>query len=126
MIRKLTVDEFHREMKALGAPSLEDLAFVCPMCGTVQSARDLIAAGAGDDFAAVEKFLAFSCVGRWTGAKAPRNQPDGGPCNWTLGGLFQTHRLTVVTPDGEQHPRFEPATPEQAKAHAAKRERAIA
>jgi hypothetical protein len=38
-------------------------------------------------------------------------------CNWTLGGLFQMHALEVVTEDGERHPRFEVATPEEAKAH---------
>jgi hypothetical protein len=50
---------------------------------------------------------------RFFGEKAP----DGKPCNWTLGGLFRTHTLEVVTPDGKKHPRFEVATPEQAQAH---------
>ena len=66
----------------------------------------------------VERYLAFSCVGRWTGFAAPRAKPDGRPCNWTLGGLLPTHELVVVTDDGERHPRFLPATPEQAQAHA--------
>lgn len=118
-VRKITVATFHDELRAQGV-AREDLAFVCPMCGTVQSARDLIEVGAGKTFDEVEKYLAFSCVGRWTGAGAPRAEPDGKPCNWTLGGLFTTHKLEVVTEDGEKHPRFEPARPAQAKAHAAR------
>jgi hypothetical protein len=92
---------------------------ICPRCGTVQSARDLIAAGAGADFDAVSKYLGFSCVGRFTGAGSPRKTPDGKPCNWTLGGLFALHKLEVVTPDGKRHPRFELASPEQAQTNEA-------
>lgn len=117
-MEKMTVSEFHDALKAQGV-GRNDLALVCPMCGTIQSARDLIAAGAGADFDAVEKYLGFSCVGRFTGAGSPRKEPDGAPCNWTLGGLFRTHKLEVITEDGETHPRFHPATPEQAQAHAA-------
>lgn len=122
-MKTMTVAEFHAACKAQGVKSHEDTAMVCPMCGTVQSARDLIAAGAGADFDAVEKYLGFSCVGRFTGAVSPRkDRPDGQPCNWTLGGLFRTHKLEVVTPDGKHHPSFELATPEQAQQHAATRQ----
>lgn len=113
----LTVDQFHAALKAQGVPR-EDFAFICPRCKTVQSARDLIAAGAGLDFDGVERFLGFSCVGRWTGAGSPRKQPDGRPCDWTLGGLFSLHETEVVTPDGKHNPMFAVASPEQAKAHA--------
>ncbi|MBW3538726.1 MAG: hypothetical protein KY476_00500 [Planctomycetes bacterium] len=116
-MRTITLDEFLSELKAQGVPQ-EHFAFRCPMCGTIQSAVDLIAAGAGADFDAVEKHLGFSCVGRWTGAGTPKDTIDGRGCNWTLGGLLQTHKLEVVTPDGKCHPRFEPCTPAQAKAHA--------
>lgn len=106
-MRRISVAEFHAEIKAQGASSVENVKFVCPMCGTEQSARDLIAAGAGSTLEDVEKYLGFSCVGRFTGAGSPRNKPDGKPCNWTLGGLFKTHKLEVVTDDGKAHPRFE-------------------
>lgn len=116
--RKITLDQFQKELLAQGVFRRDDMAFVCPMCGTVQSARDLVLAGAGKDFDDVERYLGFSCVGRWTGAGGPRRKPDGKPCNWTLGGFLPVHKLEVVTPDGVSHPRFEPATPEQAEAHA--------
>lgn len=66
-MKTATLDEYRALMKAQGVPR-EHTAFRCPMCSTVQSAADLLAAGAGDNLAAVEPYLAFSCVGRFTGA----------------------------------------------------------
>lgn len=106
--RQITIEQFHAEIKAQNAPSREDITFVCPMCGTHQSARDLIEAGAGATFDEVEKYLGFSCVGRFTEAGSPRKEPDGKPCNWTLGGFFRLHKLEVLH-EGEAHPRFEVA-----------------
>ncbi len=117
-MRAISVSQFRAELVAQGVPSHADFAFVCPMCGTVQSSRDLIAARAGDTFEEVEGYVAFSCIGRWTGGKPPRKEPDGQPCDWTLGGLFQLHTLEVASEDGKHHPRFEPASPQQAQAHA--------
>jgi hypothetical protein len=113
MVRRITLEEFHAEVRAQGAKAREEIRVVCPLCKTAQSAADLIAAGAGKTFDDVEKYLAFSCVGRWTNAGPARKKPDGKPCNYTLGGLFKLHTLEVVTPDGEVHPRFEVAPPLQ-------------
>lgn len=115
-----TLEEHHAEMRGQGVP-MEHIAMICPACGTIQSAHDLIAAGAGKDIAEIEKYLGFSCVGRWTHHKSPpkkKGTQDG--CNWTLGGLLGIHALSVITPDGKKHPRFELATPDQAKVHMAK------
>lgn len=118
-MRTITLEEFHAELKAQGVKSHEDVAFVCPMCGTVQSGKDFIAEGAGKNFDEVEKYVGFSCIGRFTGAGSPRKRPDGSSCNWTLGGLFKLHTLEVVTPDEKHHARFELATPVQAQNHEA-------
>lgn len=116
MARQLTLSEHHAELKAQGVADNADLAFRCPCCSTIQSARSLIKAGAGADFAAVQPYIAFSCVGRFTGAGPHRNEePDGQGCDWTLGGLFRIHTLVVITDDGEPHPQFEPATPAEAR-----------
>lgn len=115
-MKTMTLSEFRDAVRAQGVP-MEHVAMKCPMCGVVQSGNDLIAANAGPDFEAVEKYLGFSCLGRFTGAGAPRKEHDGKPCNWTLGGLFSLHKFEVVTPDGKMHPRFELASPEEAKAH---------
>ncbi|MNM76912.1 hypothetical protein D3C81_887510 [compost metagenome] len=114
-MKTLTVSEFRAAIDAQSVDR-EDIAFICPRCATVQSARSLIAAGAGLDYDSVGKYLGFSCVGRFTGAGSARAQPDGAPCDWTLGGLFALHELEVVTEDGKAHPHFEVATPDQARA----------
>lgn len=114
-MRTLQVSELHAELKAQAVPR-EHLAFICPVCGTVQSAADLIKAGAGKDFDAVEKYLGFSCVGRWAGPFHEKSVPGQG-CDWTLGGLFRIHRLEVINDYGKPCPMFEIASPEQAKNH---------
>lgn len=117
--KTLTLAEFQDACRAQ-APSREYLVFRCPMCKTLQSAKDLIAAGAGADFDAVEQYIGFSCIGRFNGAPAPRKEPDGQPCNWTLGGLFQFHTCEILAEDGKKYPMFELATPEEAAAHRGK------
>lgn len=114
-MRIIPVAELHALFKAQGVSGQQHCAVVCPMCGTVQSGASLMKAGAGKTFEEVERFIGWSCVGRWTGAPGPRKKPDGEPCDWTLGGLFKVHRTEVVTPDGKHHPYFEIATPEQAR-----------
>lgn len=117
-MRTITLDEFYRECKAQGVSGREYCAFVCPICKTIQSGSDLIIAGARETFDEVEGFLAFSCVGRFTHAGPYQlGTPPGRGCNYTLGGLFKCHTLEVMTPDGEKHPTFELATPEEAKKH---------
>ncbi|ARM12090.1 MULTISPECIES: VVA0879 family protein [Rhizobium] len=115
-IRKISIEEFHGELRAQGVSGKQHLAFRCPMCATIQSAASLIKAGAGENFEQVEKFLGFSCVGRFTGAGSPRKAPDGQPCNWTLGGFLRLHKLEVIDADGKAYARFEIATADEASA----------
>lgn len=128
-MRRITVAQFRAELAAQGVPR-DHYAFVCPMCKSVQSAQDLILAGAGKDFAEVEKYLAFSCFGRWTKAGSAFKQKKGQKatpgmgCDYTLGGLFSLAELEIVVgePTGpnspqSRHSRFELATPEEAIAH---------
>lgn len=100
-LQTMPLNEFHEALRSQGKERIEDVSFRCPRCGTLQSAQDLIEAGAGQDFADVEKYTAFSCIGRFDTEKG---------CDWTLGGLLQIHELQVQTEDGEMHPRFFPAT----------------
>ena len=112
-ISKMSLDEFHAACKKQ-APRPSEIVFVCPMCKRPQNALDLIEVGAGKNLDEVNKYLGFSCIGRWTGAGSPRKKPDGQPCNWTLGGLFKCHEFEVVSPDGESHALFRLATKEEA------------
>jgi hypothetical protein len=78
--------------------------------------EDLINAGASP--ATVEKYIGFSCIGRFTNAGPHKTgEPPGRGCDWTLGGLFGLQKLEVVDEEGKHHPHFEPATAEEAAAH---------
>jgi hypothetical protein len=115
-MRTITVEQFLTELAAQNVPD-EHLAFRCPMCGTVQSAADFIKANAGKDLDEVDKWLGFSCIGRFTDAGPhKKGTPPGKGCDWTLGGLFKIHELQVEH-EGELHPRFEICTPEEAQEH---------
>lgn len=116
-MKTITLKEYHAALRKQGTKDKSKLLLICPMCGTMQCANDLILAGAGKTFEEVVEYLGFSCVGRFTNAGPPREKPDGRPCNWTLGGLIQAHKLEVIMHDGERYPTFEVATPEQARAH---------
>lgn len=121
-IEVVPVAEFVERMKAQGVP-VENVAFICPMCQTIQTGLDLIEAGAGKDMDEVDRYLGFVCVGRFLGAGETRAEPDGSPCNWTLGGLLRVHKIEIKYPDDihKQRAIFDLATPEQAKEHLRKR-----
>ncbi len=119
-LRRISIPEFHAELKSQGVSSRDDIAFRCPICGTVQSMRSLLSAGAGKTIDDVEKFIGFSCVGRWNDAGPFKKKgPAAHGCDWTLGGLFRLHTLEVIDGDGKPHPHFEVATPGEAQALAA-------
>ena len=100
-MKTMTTDEFHEAIKLQGC-KIKNVTFCCPACKTLQSAQDLIDAGAGKNVAEVEKYLAFSCIGRFTKDKG---------CDWTLGGLFKIHTLEIITEEGKRRPCFEPMMP---------------
>jgi hypothetical protein len=117
-MKTITVTELHEAMKAQGMePYREDIAFVCPMCKTVQSMRSLMDAGVKPE--EVEKFIGFSCEGRFRNAPPAKNGKPGNKhirgCDWTLGGLFKLHTTEVVKEDGSTHPIFELANQYEAK-----------
>lgn len=119
--REITHAEFIAEYRAQ-SETREGIVFICPACGTLQNALDLIAAGAGEKFEDVGGQIGFTCVGRHRGQGSPSKAIAGKGCNWTLGGLFQIHTLTVLTAEGDKHPHFELASREQADAHRAQQQ----
>lgn len=113
-MERITITEAYARLDAQGVSNRRNVAFKCPMCGTVQSLQSFLAVGIGELQA--KKDVGFSCIGRFTGAEGPRAMPDGKPCNWTLGGLLRMHRLEIVFEDNSVEPHFEIATPEEAQA----------
>lgn len=124
--RTIPLDQFQAEYKAQ-AKKREDIVVICPACGSLQNGRDLIKAGAGECMDDLQGRFGFSCVGRWTGKGSATEEVKaaGKGCNWTLGGMFQIHTLTVVDPDGIEHPFFELASKEVADAYRAKQAEAV-
>lgn len=90
-------------MRNQGVP-FNHTAVRCVKCGCIQSRALLGQYMSGDD---AERCIGFSCVGRFT--------PLVG-CDWTLGGLFQIHKLEIIDEKGDHFPYFEFATPEEARA----------
>lgn len=117
-----SLEEYRQEVRNQGTGPKLKVCMVCPACKTVQNAQDLLNAGAGSTFEEVEKYLGFSCVGRFTHGLPPKSEKNQFGCNWTLGGLFSIHELEVVTPDGQVHPIFKLATKTEALEHIAKQE----
>lgn len=118
MVEQITVAELHDRFKAQGVSARRFIAVKCPICSTVQNMQSLISAKAGETEDEVEKYIGFSCVGRFTKAGPfPKNGKPGSGCDWTLGGLFQLHKLEVIV-EGQAKPSsyFEVASPEEAKA----------
>lgn len=105
---RISVDEAHARFRAQGVSAREHVAFVCVVCGTVQSMASLVLAGA-KDLAQAERLVGFSCEGRLRGA-GPWRPDHSGPttrgCDWTLGGLLSIHTLEV---DGQPSFQIAPA-----------------
>lgn len=118
-IEEIDILTFTARLAAQGVARI-DLAFVCPLCRTVQSMRSLIATGKLANETEAERYIGFSCIGRFTNAGPPaKDKPPGGGCNWTLGGLLQLHEMVVIDEQGERRPYFAIADREAAQALAA-------
>ncbi len=87
--------------------------FICPACGFVQSVdtfRGLT--DLADD--QIEKYIGFSCVGRWLKEGEPREAFGRGlgPCNYAGGGLIGLNRIAVEH-EGKVTPVFAFAAAEE-------------
>lgn len=110
-MRQISVEQLRDELRAQGVPR-EHAAMKCPVCGTVQSAADLIAAGAGETLDAVLPYFGNSCVGRFTKAGPWKGDWAGvRGCDWTLNGFLQLHKLEVIVEEGRGIPFSNPPYP---------------
>lgn len=78
----MTKDEWLAKGELLFGANKRHWRFICPSCETVASVQDWLAAGAP------ETACAFSCIGRWKGARIDAFKGGPGPCNYAGGGLF--------------------------------------
>lgn len=90
----MNVGDWKNKATQLYGEDSKQWKFRCPRCNGVQTGQDFIDAGIDEP----EKKFHFSCIGRWV---------EGRGCNWTLGGLFQIHKVEVVADNGEIVPVME-------------------
>ena len=95
-MKTMTQAEFVAECTRRFGPDPINWKVVCPKCGTIQCGLDFKEAGLTAEQA--NRYIAFSCIGRYTTAKG---------CDWTLGGLLHIHKLEVVMNDGHIRPTFD-------------------
>lgn len=101
-----SVEEWQEEAKRRFGNNTLDWKFVCPSCGCETSVKQWKDAGAP------ENSVAFSCIGRFIeGTKGEIWDKNGGPCNYTGGGLFQLNPIHVVDKNGATHQMFAFAEP---------------
>lgn len=93
-----TRDDWFKKANELFGPDQKLWKFKCPQCGGIQTLNDFIEARVTEPG---NKFY-FSCIGRWV---------KGRGCDWTLGGLFQIHKIEVLV-EGRNIPVFEFSEPE--------------
>ena len=96
-MEQIKLEDWLKEGKKRFGDDMNQWKFVCPACKTVQTAQDLLDAGVEPDD--VDGYSAFSCIGRFTQGKKG--------CDWSLGGLFQLHKLEVVFESGRDRRVFE-------------------
>lgn len=77
--------------------------FKCPSCGNVQTMQDFIDL----DVEHPEKYVHFSCIGRFMPESKGTIYNKLSPCNYTNGGLFNLAKVLVIDPDGTKHSVFE-------------------
>lgn len=95
----ITLEDFKAKAIELFGKDPIKWKFKCPRCGESQSAEDFLDAGL--DKNDVEKYIGFSCIGRFIDVAEEKG------CDWTLGGLFQMHDIEISDDNGKSHPHFD-------------------
>ena len=103
-MKMVPYDEWIQEGERRFGKDQKQWGFKCCNCGHVQCMADFEALSSYTG--RPETVVFFSCIGRWSGGKGELGNGLS-PCNYTLGGLFKIHKLTVVYPDGEREAVFE-------------------
>lgn len=111
-VERIGVEEWTKIAVELFGTNPHDWRFRCTSCGHEQSIREVMERHPNLNPDDVKAWIYFSCEGREWACK--REKPEVG-CDWTLGGLFQIHKIEVATPDGKTVPAFEFAHPDGMK-----------
>src|SRR4051794_1838358 len=92
--KRFTVEEWLAEGERRFGTDRMNWRFVCPSCGHVQAVEGFVRFKS-EGAAASSAY--FNCIGRYGGpAREAFGEKDGGPCNYTSGGLFKISPVEVV------------------------------
>lgn len=110
LVRVITQEAFQAECRAQ-AEQREEIVFICPVCKTLQTGREMMTARGNQHFDEVQGRIGNACIGRYT---------DTHGCTFKMGRRTSSNtQLLVKTPDGTEHPHFELASRAQADEHRA-------
>lgn len=90
-VRRMSRDAWMARARELYGDNPRKWKFRCVACGNVQSAESVDANNPALIGTDKSNWIFFACEGRHT---------EGRGCDWSLGGLFQIHRLEVVWAPG--------------------------
>ena len=96
-MKKLSYEEWISKAKELFGKDSRNWSYKCPSCGHVQSVKSVMEHNPSLNPEDVQNWIYYNCEGRV-------NEEHG--CAWTLGGLFQTHKVEINY-NGKNIPSFE-------------------
>lgn len=115
---KIKHDEWQKKATRLYGEDAWDWKFKCPVCETVQTAKDFINAGASKEDASTS--IAKECIGRYLevkqkafGDRKKNAFIKGEPCNYAGYGLLKLNPVEVEFEDGTTHNAFDFADEEK-------------
>lgn len=94
----ISYEDWLNQLKSKFGDDSTKWAFKCPSCGNIQTPQDFIDNGIGEH----KDNVYYNCIGRYIKGKG---------CDWTLGGLFQINKVSVMK-DAKVFPVFEIADKE--------------
>lgn len=103
-MRTITLEQWAAEGSQKFGDDQSEWKFICPNCGHIQTAIDFHELGMPDE--QINRFLGFSCIGRYIDGCKGEFGNGIAPCNYTSGGLFNIAPLTVIA-NGAEHHMFE-------------------
>ena len=110
--------EWLEKAKKLYGENPGDWKFKCPICHTIQTAKDFVNAGLSKEEASTS--IAQECIGRYLpekqkafGDRKKDKFVKGVPCNYAGYGLFKLNPIEIIMDDGTKYQAFDFADKEK-------------
>jgi len=102
-MRTITLAEWQLEGTEKFGKDMMKWMFECPVCGNVQCPEDF---RKFKNYGAKPSDAYFNCIGRFAGCNnVPGKKTQ--PCDYSLGGLIQLVKTTVIDEKNQEHCVFE-------------------